>query len=305
MLDSALMHKAGINENDIVPDLRMLYVNNKLAQMYRLLDGLNDPWYHKTTTLSAGADTIFIKDAGGTTTLSAVDATLHILTRTAGTWKLGEVFSAAFYNSASGARICDFVARISSGAGTAAGTYTVIAGTDVGMTLTSARYTVAIFAGTAATTLDLSALYVKSILKIYDNAYTGGKIRLYKEIIDPAIFALVHRDPFYVSEVLYFQRGDTLDLFVGTSATALGTIQFEYRGKPAPCVSLTTDVVIDIPPEENQVLMNEVLAEYLTHVNKPIPQDVADSQKNFQARYSAVVADSQKQLNEVKGKRSV
>lgn len=303
-LDTACLHKAGLNENDVIPALRVVLINDKLMRVYRLLDGLNDPWYHKTTTLSAAADTSFVKDAGGVTTLSAVDQTLKTLTRTAGTWKLGDLLIVSFYNGTTGARVCDFTARIVGGQGTATCTYSVIAGTDTGMTLTGTKYTVTIPGGSSTSTLDLTGLYVKDILKIYDNAYVGGKIRIYSPVKDPNIFAVLHRDPFYDARIAYFHRGDTIDLYTGATATALGTIQFEYRGKPALCTDFDTDAVIDIPPEDNQMLMDETLVEYLMAAKKDIPAELQARHVEFQKRYEAAAADAQKTIAEVKGVRS-
>lgn len=301
-LDSALLHKAGLNENDVIPALRVMMINNKLLKIYRLLDGLNDPWYHRTTTLAAAADVILVSNSGGDDTLTAVTPGSDTYQLTTGTPRVGDLFTATFWNSANGTLFCHFTGRVISVVGQVA-TYTVIDGSDTGATLASSNYKLTVLRGAASNTLDLSTLYVKDILKIYDNAYTGGKIRIYTPIKDPAIFAVLHRDPFFDTRVAYFHRGDTIELFVGTTATALGTIQFEYRGKPALCADFDTDVAIDLPPEENQVLMDEVLSEYLQAAKKEVPPDVAARTLEFQKRYEAASADLQKTQTQVKGVR--
>ena len=296
-LDTALLHKAGLNENDVIPALRIVMINDKLMKLYRLLDGLNDPWFHKTTTLAAASDVEILTDAQVT---SFTSGTLTLV-RAAGTWRLGQLLSISIFSGA-GAHVADFLARVASGQGTATAILSVIAGTPV--TLGANKITVVSPFGCAALTLDLSTTYVKDILKIYDNAYTGGKIRLFTPIKDPMIFAVLHRDPFFDARVAYFHLGNTIDLYVGPAAAALGTIQFEYRGKPQLCADFDTDVVIDIPPEDNQILMDEVLSEYLQAAGKGVPPDVQERNNEFQKRYDAAQTDLQKTQATVSGHRS-
>jgi hypothetical protein len=296
-LDTALLHKAGLNENDVIPALRIVMINDKLMKLYRLLDGLNDPWFHKTTTLAAASDVEILTDAQIT---SFTSGTLTLV-RAAGTWRLGQLLSISIFSGA-GAHVADFLARVVSGQGTATAVLSVISGTPV--TLGANKITVISPFGCTASTLDLSTTYVKDILKIYDNAYTGGKIRLFTPIKDPAIFAVLHRDPFFDARIAYFHLGNSVELYIGPSATALGTIQFEYRGKPALCTDFDTDVVIDIPPEDNQILMDEVLSEYLQAAGKEVPPDVQARNNEFQKRYDAAQTDLQKTQATVSGHRS-
>jgi hypothetical protein len=55
-LDLAAMSKAGLSENDIPAEVRQRLVNMKLMELYKLLDGLNDPFYDRTTTLTTDND---------------------------------------------------------------------------------------------------------------------------------------------------------------------------------------------------------------------------------------------------------
>jgi hypothetical protein len=302
-LDSALLHKADLNENDVIAPLRATMINDKLMKIYRLLDGLNDPWFHKTTTLVAGSDIISIRNSGGDIALTAVDPNAKTLQKVAGVWTVGDIFSMSFWNSSTGARICDFVGKVISING-AICTYTVLKGSDAGMTMSSSTYMGFQLKGASTLTLDLSSLYVKDILKIYDNGYTGGKIRIFTPIKDPAIFAVLHRDPYFDTRIAFFQLADTVNLYQGAGAAALGTIQFEYRGKPALCADFDSDVFIDLPPEDNQILMDEVLSEYLQAANKEVPPDVATRNAEFQKRYDAAMADLQKTTTTVKGIRN-
>lgn len=295
-LDSALVHKAELNENDIPPDLRMVYINDKLMKIYRLLDGLNDPWYHKQSlAVTVSGDVETLTDAQ----ISSYTASTNTIVRAAGTWKLGQVLVVSIWNGAS--HVADFVGIVNGGAGTATATLTVI-GTDADKGAYS--ITVTVLKSASSSVIDLSNLYVKDVLRVWDNGYTGGKVRIFSPIQDPAIFSVLHRDPFYDKRIAFYHRGDTIELYSGPTATALGTVNFEYRGKPTPVTDFDTDVVIDIPPEDNQILMDEVLAEYLTHVGKPIPEDVAARQTEFQKRYDAAMQDIQKKQAMVRGVRN-
>jgi hypothetical protein len=283
-LDSALLHKAELNENDIPQTLRIVYINEKLMKMYRLLDGLNDPWYHKqalAVTVTSDVDTLTNAQ------ITSYTASTNTLVRAAGTFKLGQVMTLSFW-TAGGAHLADFVGIVASGAGTATAVLTVI-GTDADFTGIG---TVTILKSAASSVIDLSALYVKDLVRVYDNGYTGGKVRLFSPIADAKLLSVLHRDPFFDGRIAYFHRGDTVELYIGPTAAALGTVSFEYRGKPTPCADLDTDVFIDLPPEDNQSLMDEVLAEYLTHTGKPIPPDVAGRQAEFQAKYGAAERDA-------------
>jgi len=322
-LDSALVHKAGLNENDIVPNLRIAYINNKLMKIYRLLDGLNDPWYHKQSlAVTAGSDIVEVKvnRAGQSSSTVLCTATGMIITATQ-PWKLGEIFvlcrsewdhdaSPTPQNTSKA-----FVGRVTAIDNTApyyTCTFEVIGGTTPGAadylwdTVGSGYYTafdLIKIQSPSTLIISLASLYVKDILRIWDNAYTGGKNRIFTEIKDPQIFSNLHRDPFFDKQVAWFQRGESVELYVGTTATALGTINIEYRGKPTPCTDFDTDVYIDIPPEENQVLMDEVYAEYLTHMKIEIPSEVQARQAEFSKRYESAMADVQRRETMVHGKR--
>lgn len=297
-LDSALIHKAGLNENDIPPTLRQLYINDKLMKIYRLLDGLNDPWYHKQLlALSVGTDVEFLVDYN----ISSYSAGTHSIIRTSGVWKVGQVLSVVLYDTLGGV-IASWVGIVSTVTAGILATLNIVAGTD--QNKSTHQMVVTVLLSPTNNLIDLSNTYLKNIVRIYDNAYVGGKTRIFSPISDPAIFSVLHRDPFFDNRVAFFHRGDSVELYVGPTATALGTVNMEYRGKPTPCSDFDTDVLIDIPPEDNQVIMDEVLAEYLTHVGKPIPEDVANRQVEFQKRYDAAMADVQKQQTMIRGVRN-
>lgn len=294
-LDSALLHKGKLSENDVLPDLRMVFINDKLMKIYRLLDGLNDPWYHKQAlAVTVSADVETLTDGQ----ISSYTASTNTIVRNVGTWKLGQLLIVSIF-STGGAHVADFVGIVNSGAGTATATLTVI-GTDADKGANS--ITVTVLKSASNSVIDLSQLYVKNIIRVWDNAYVGGKVRVFTPVADPTIFSMTHSDPFFKSRVAYYHRGNTVELTVGTSAAPLATVNFEYRGKPAPCIDLITETEIDIPPEDNQILMDEVLSEYLQAANKEVPADVAARVLQFQKVYDAAMADVAKQ-QEVKGKR--
>lgn len=296
LLDSALLHKAHLNENDVIPALRVQMINNKLFKIYRLLDGLNDPWYHKQSlSVTVAGDVEFIPTAS----ITSYTASTNTIVRATGTWKLGETL-ACVINNGSGVLVASFIGIVASGAGTATAVLNII-GTDADKGANVMN--VVNYKSPAAAVIDISAIYLKDVLKIYDNGYTGGKVRIFTPIKDPAIFAVLHRDPYFDGRVAYFHRGDTIELYVGPSATALGTVNVEYRGKPTPCADFDTDVLVDLPPEENQVLMDEVLSEYLQAANKEVPPDVATRTLEFQKRYEAAMTDLQKTQSTIKGQR--
>jgi hypothetical protein len=296
-LERACLAKAGISENDIIPELRMMLINNKLMRAYRLLDGLNDPWYHKQALAVSVASGVVIKSTASGHAI-VVDGTTNTISATGITWNLGEMF---VVDTPDAGNTKMFIGRIVDGEGTALGVYEVVAGTEFSVTEYGA---VMVLRSASATVIDLSALYVKDIIRVWDNAYTGAKERLFMEIKDSRLFSSLHRDPFYNAEVAYFQRGDSVELFKGSTATALGTVNVEYRGKPALFTAATSTSFIDFPPEDNQILMDEVLVEFMMSANKEVPQDLQARHAEFEKRYQAAAADVQKTVEMVRGKRS-
>jgi len=287
-LDSALLHKASLNENDVIPALRITMINQKLMKIYRLLDGLNDPWYHKQgLAVTVAGDVEFL----GTASITSYTASTNTIVRSTGTWINGQLLSCVI-NNGSGTLVANFLGIVASGGGTATAVLTVI-GTDADKSSNTMNVTV--LKSPAAAVIDLSATYVKDILRVWDNGYTGGKPRIFTQIKDPQIFSVLHRDPFFDGRVAWFHRGDTVELYIGASATALATVNYEYRGKPTLCADFDSDVVIDLPPEDNQVLMDEVLSEYLQAANKEVPPDVAARTLEFSKRYEAAMNDLAKQ----------
>jgi hypothetical protein len=309
-LDSALIHKGKLNENDIVPTLRIAYINNKLMKIYRLLDGLNDPWYHKQTlAVTPAADITFAADPADASVFSLNYSTTTLIFATARTdLKVGTVFSFAYFSNGSPDITNCIVGRVTAVTTSKIYIFELISSTGGANYPPSPERTdtvglLTIFGSPSSLVISLSTLYVKDILRIWDNAYTGGKPRIFTEIKDPQIFSVLHRDPFFDKQVAWFQRGDNVELYVGPNATALATINIEYRGKPAICADFDTDAFIDLPPEENQVLMDEVYAEYLTHTNQPIPEEIQQRQAEFSKRYESAMADVQRKEALVHGKR--
>lgn len=301
-LDSALIHKAGLNENDIVPALRLLYINNKLMKVYRLLDGLNDPWYHRRATLTVGSDceSSALTSQAIITPFNATKGEISITEL--GTLSPGTVAVVTIYNAAH-VHQGTFAVVVTATDGDGCN-YVTLEGTPLEYDgpNTTDYGTIYVIRSFSQSTASISSLYVKDIARIWDNGYTGGKERIFTEIKDPQIFSVLHRDPFFDGKIAWYHRGDSIDFYVPSAVTA-GVVQMEYRGKPALATDFDSDVLIDIPPEDNQVLMDEVLAEYLTHMKMDIPVDVAQRQAEFQKRYEAATADIERKANLIKGKR--
>jgi hypothetical protein len=296
-LDSACIKKADLNESDIEPALRVLYMNNALQRVYRLLDGLNDPWYTRTSlAVSVSGDVEILTDAQ----ITSYASTDNLIDRASGSWNLGDVLAISIFSGA-GAHVADFVGIVNliDPNDSSKATLTVL-GTDAD--LSANKITVIRYKSPTGSIIDLSSLYVKSITRVYDNAYTGGKVRVFRPIMDPLIWSQLHRDPVFYGEVCYRHIGDKVELNVGKNAASLATVNFDYRGKPALCSDVDSANIVDIPPEENDTLMNEVTSLYLQHQGKEAPPDVASRAAEFGKRYDAAVNDAAKAAT-VKGKR--
>ena len=155
----------------------------------------------------------------------------------------------------------------------------------------------------SGTTIDVSGIYFKDFLKIYDNNFTGTlgvQTRIFDEYKDAKLFGDLSANPI-ITNVGWHQRGDTIELYVPSGAYPLGTVMGEYRGKPAIYSDATMNNIIDIPPEQNQVLVDEVTASYLIDRGKEVPPDLASRQALYQKQYEAAEANKVKSM-EIKGK---
>mgnify|MGYP001312197823 CR=1 FL=1 len=305
-LDASLMHRAGLNENDIDLGLRQLYINDKLMKVYRVLDGMNDPWYDTLLNISPSADLLYLSDIeihGGE--IYGLNTTTNTLSLSTSSVPIGSLLFVTHVNNSTGTVIKgQFTAKVTVAGGAGIGnpiTYQVISGTEgpsYNDDLSEALF-ITILKSYSGSSIDLSALYVKNIKKIYDNGYTASKSRIFKEIEDTKAFEMLHRDPFYASRVCYHHAGDTVFFFVGSLAAAISSTYMEYRRKPAIFTDSTLSSVIDIPPEDNQILFDECLALYLGHAGKEVPQDVLQRNQYFADVYQAAVADESKTKSKV------
>ena len=296
-LDAICMAQAGnLAQNDIDIAMRQAYVNLKLMKLYRMLDGLNDPWYNKTMTLTVAADLTPLKDttnsSGSITSMVVSSSTVTIVdashTFVAGTYLVitecvtGKVMS---YQN---------VAIVTTGG--ALGCVATIIGTPNIVTFAAATHglTIMIFGSPSSTAIDVSNTYFKEFTRISDENYLasalGTQTRVFYPIKDAQLFSGLVTNPMRTKIVAWHQRGDTIQLYVGASANALGTVTGEYRGKPALYDDSTISVAVDIPPEDNQILIDEVTASYLIDRGKTPPANLATSLATIQKMYE--VADT-------------
>lgn len=296
-LDYQALRVAGLNDSDIWIGIRQNYVNGKLMKIYGALDGVNDPWYDKSTQLTASVDQELLKDVlTNSGTISAIDATASTITRSSGSFVAGSmIYVVLLDNAVAGVIHAQWSAKIVTGGATA--TFSVITGTAMSL----GGYGAAVLVVKSPSTLSasISALYVKSIQSIYDDNYTttpGELNRKFDEIKDPARFFDFPFDMGAQKRVGWMQQGDTIKFTVGPSAIALGNVYANYRGKPALFTTATSANIIDIPPELNQVLIDESSAAYLTHVGKPLPNDLQSRLATYETEiYNAKDVDEKSQ----------
>jgi len=300
-LDYTGMKAAGnLTENDINKNVRQSYINNRMMKIYALLDGLNDPFYNRVTTITTSADMEQLEDSAHSGIITAINATTKVISRNTGAFSAGDILFIAYAIYTGGSSIAidqAWIARVTTGGANAV--YTVLHGSDVTLSATYAA-SVQVLKSLSVSSSDLSGVYFKNIVRISDNKYTstpGAKIRVFDAVTDPNVFYNLDKDPFQADRVAWYLRGDTVDLFVGVSAISLGTVTAEYRGKPGVFTDATVDDVIDLPPEYNQVLIDEVVTAYVIDRGKAVPEDVATRLKTF---YDA----SEAQLKKAKEKKN-
>src|SRR5208283_5015842 len=230
-LDSQCRKQSGnITDSDIMPATRQGYLNSKMMKIYALLDGVNDPWYNRSTTLTAAADQEQLYDAANNAgNITALDATAKTITRNIGVFVAGSIISVAEVWVATSQITNSFIGLITIGGATA--TFTILKG---GITTLSASYglSVLVLKSSSQVACDISTLYVKDFLSIYDNAYasTPGQIRVFDLLKDANRFYQRSLDVDAIKRIAAYQARDTVYLFIGSAANALGTISAEYRG---------------------------------------------------------------------------
>jgi hypothetical protein len=307
-LDSIAMAAAGnLAQNDIDIAMRQAHINLKLMKIYRMLDGLNDPWYNKTKTLTVAADLTPLKDttnsSGSITSMVVSGSTITIVdtshTFVAGTYLVitecvtGKVMS---YQN---------LAIVTTGG--ALGCVATIIGTPNIVTFAAATHglTIMIIGSPSSTAIDVSDTYFKEIMRISDENYLasalGTQTRVFYPIKDEQLFAGLVTNPMKTKTVAWHQRGDTIQLFVGASANALGTVTCEYRGKPSLYDDTTINNSVDIPPEDNQMLIDEVTASYLIDMGKVPPPNLSANLAAIQKLYESADANRIKAM-EIKNK---
>jgi hypothetical protein len=298
-LGSECLKVAGMKRSDIAPAQLQLIINDRMMKLYRLIDGINDPFYNTVLTITTAADQEFLKDSannGGT--ITQIDATTLTITRSAGTFVAGSIIAATQYIFLTGLIYNAAILRVVSiaSAGLVA-RYEIISGTLItsdandGLSLN-------VIKSYSAATVDLSALYLKEIKRISDNGGVGGTVRIFKQIKDAEKFQDFKNDVFNAKEVGFYHRGDTVELASGPSATALTTPVMEYVGKPNIFTDATLNDEILIPPEDNQILKDEVVAEFCGIIDNKVPEDVTARLAHLKSMYEATEAGRAKKESE-------
>lgn len=290
VLDYQVMKRLKLAVNDIPLTARQSYVNNALMKLYALLEGLNDPFYNFTTTLTVAADLELLKDnsmSGGT--IDLLNATSNTIRRTSGTFVAGSIVAITIGGVTPEPYVTNqALVRIATGGATA--TFTIISGTVATFVPTTNSVSAVVLKTLSSTTVDLSAMYVKEVRRVWDGS--AGSERIFHLLTDGRRFADLQNDPDFAAEVAAYHRGDTLELKKGSSAAALGTVQMEYRGKPNTYTDATAANEVLLPPEYNEMLMDEVQASYAMHAGLAIDDQLQKRLANYSKMYEADAAEA-------------
>ena len=299
-LDALCMRQAGgLTSNDIDILIRQNYINVKLMKLYRALDGLNDPWYNKSSVVTVSTtDQSYLKDSGQSGTITGLTVSSSTITLAGSTtFVAGQLLNITLVLKADGTLVNHCIARVITGGTTA--TATILSGSMITYVSATHHLTIIGISSYSATTIDMSGIYFKDIVRIYDDKYTataGQKNRVFTPYKDAQFFGSLSVNPQKVYSVAWYQRGDTVELFVGSSAISLGTITMEYRGKPSLYTDATMGNYVDIPPEQNDILIDDVIASFLVDRKKSVPENIQNKINNW---YASAEADKVKNMETV------
>jgi hypothetical protein len=302
-LDTECQRAAQINADQIQSAVRQRIINHAIYQTYGLLDGANHPWWRRIISLASSTDLEFLADSTvNSGLLTALDASAHTITRSNGAFAAGQLLDIVLVLRSTGARVAQYKALVVSGTSTCI--YSVI-GSVTGTETTYASATHCLYVTGlkkfSATSYDLSSWYIKDIIRVFDNAGTGGKERSFRQIMDSKIFGSVWDDPFHVNEVAVYHGGDTLYFDVGSSASALSLVQAEVTIKPGIYTDATKNTPVDYPPDENGTVKDLVVAEYLRETGGTPSDSLQKSLALIQKRTEQAQADRMKTM-ELRGK---
>jgi hypothetical protein len=292
ILDYQCMKQAGdISDNDINSDTRQAYINTKLMKIYQMLDGLNDPFYNgqMTHAVASNVEAMSILLTSGD--INAIDSSALTISNKNGAFVAGQILFISMWTISTGVKLSSYVIRITTGGAIA--TYTVIEGAPPTLTNLIAGGAI-VLSAYSAYTIDLSGTYFQRIINVHDFEYTtvsGAKIRVFDKKEDSQLFLNMDKDQLSTKRVWWYHSGDTIYLAKGSAANALGAlISIEYRGKPAIYTDATIDNTIDLPPEFNQMLVDETVASYLIDRGKVVPDDINGRMANYAKAYEAAAA---------------
>ena len=294
-LDSRAIEAAQIDSGSINPQVRQAIINDKMMKLYRVLDGLNDPFYNRTTLLTVAADQSYsngLPTAPGSITINTAAKTVTdrfdsgILGSGAGFYG-GEILFVSQYDPSTATWTQGVLQCTSTGL---TSPYNLLSGSVLNMPDAAIHYSIIKVKTLSLLTVDLSSLYYKSIRKIWDTGINGLS-RIFDEYTDPVAFQRLSTNYFERKRTAYYLAGDTLYLFVGETGSPINQLQMEYRGKPILFTDSTIANMVEIPPEDNQTIIDEVTAEYMTATGKAITPSLAASLGNYQNLYSAKAVD--------------
>jgi hypothetical protein len=294
-VESGVLREGKINDSQIGREIRKVYINQALMKVYDLLDALDDPFYNQPVILTIAADQDLRKSAnynGGV--IEKITASTKII-QSLTAFVSGQFVSVATWDG-SGVLQSFWTGRIVTGGLQAV--FEVLSGSavDFDYSVTGSNAAVAVVRSLSALSANLSALYFKRVNFISDTV--GNE---FKMVQDPQVFERSAADFFNQSKVLWYHQADVIKFAVGPRSASLGTVTAEIRMKPALYTDATVGSEIEIPPERNMMLQDEVTNLFYRHVGVPVPQDVAGRSAAYAAAFEALQASKD---NEAKKKGS-
>jgi hypothetical protein len=308
-LDQQCLDLSGVSDSQINLGVRQMIINDRVFRLYSILHAHDDPWYDRITTLTVATDLQHeywnSNGVPGIIPIDGIIAAANTIKRSTGAFVAGQIifvqytnFNALFLSNSDW-----FVARITTGGAMA--TYQLLDGTDLDTNVDLAAGVI-ILNKMSANAVDISTLYIKRIIGIFDDQGGGsGNDREFYEIADPINFDKSHRNSFWNGVVAWnFYRGDSIRFRVGANADPMGVVQMHYKGKPGVYTDAGENNTIDIPPEENQTLLDECVYGYLQQgkMEGTIATLLQERHDAFEKRYSASQMETAKAI-ERKGGR--
>lgn len=267
-----------------------------LSEIVTLLNGVADPSYFASTTLTVGSDIERLKDStqtGGV--ITAIERTVngginYSVTRNSGTFTIGSLLWIVVVLKSNGTEVYNLVGRVVSLGNVGQTAYFTILSGSLGASAnftTHAGY-VTVIKTVNPLSVSIAGIDYDKIVAIYDSAY--GECVL----VTPQEFASIGRADFghksYDDDIIWTQIGSNIYFRNGDQITSPGTKTMWYQRQPSYPVNFDDNEYVDIADKWVPLLLKRIYTLMILQSENDIPKNLHEEMQLDYAQINAVLA---------------